>query len=60
MSHNKKVVIKGRRYLAMNLMNGSVTIVVAKSYWKAFNKASKWFGSNKIRVIEDLLSQQLS
>lgn len=60
MSNNKKVVTEGKRYLVMNLANGSVHIVVAKSYWKAFNKATKWFGSNRIRVVEDRLSSQLS
>ena len=60
MSNNKRVVTEGKRYLVMNLANGSVHIVVAKSYWKAFNKATKWFGSNRIRVVEDSLSSQLS
>ena len=60
MSNNKKVVINGKRYLVMNLANGAVHIVIAKSYWKAFNKATKWFGSNRIRVVEDRLSSQLS
>ena len=60
MSNNKKVVTEGKRYLVMNLANGAVHIVIAKSYWKAFNKATKWFGSNRIRVVEDRLSSQLS
>ena len=60
MSNNKKVVTEGKRYLVMNLANGSVHIVVAKSYWKAFDKAVKWFGSNKIKVREDMLTSQLS
>jgi hypothetical protein len=60
MSNNKRVVTEGKRYLVMNLTNGAVQIVVAKSYWKAFDKAVKWFGSNRIRVVEDHLSSQLS
>ena len=60
MSDNKKVLIKGKRYLVMNLTNGAVQIVIAKSYWKAFDKAVKWFGSNRIRVREDILTSQLS
>ena len=60
MSNNKKVALKGKRYLVMNLTNGAVQIVIAKSYWKAFDKAVKWFGSNKIRVREDVLTSQLS
>jgi len=43
----------------MNLMNGSVTVVVASSYWKAFSKANYLFGTNRIKVIEDLLSQRI-
>ena len=60
MSNNTKVVTEGKRYLVMNLTNGAVQIVVAKSYWKAFDKAVKWFGSNRIRVREDVLTSQLS
>ena len=60
MSTNKRLPINGKRYLAINLVNGAVHIVVARSYWKAFNKATRWFGSNQIRVREDMLTSQLS
>ena len=60
MTNNKRVVTKRKRYLVMNLVNGAVHIVIARSYWKAFDKAVKWFGSNKIRVREDVLTSQLS
>ena len=49
-----------KKYITRNMLNGSVHIVMARSYWRALDKARKWFGSNSIRVWEDKLSSQLS
>ena len=49
--------IKSKRYITMNLLNGSVHLIVARNYWKALKKAKRWFGDNsKIKVIQDTLS----
>ena len=49
--------IKSKRYVTMNLLNGSVHLIVARNYWKALKKAKRWVGDNsKIKVIQDTLS----
>jgi hypothetical protein len=50
-----------KKFIIMNMLSGAVEIVVAKSYWKAMDKAKAFFGSNsKVKVWEDRLSSQLS
>ena len=52
-----KKLSSNKRYLTWNTFNGSVQVIVARNYWKALNKAQKWFGKNTgIRVKEDTLS----
>ena len=49
--------INEKRYLTMNTKDGSVRIVIAKSYWKALKNAQEWYGSQTgIRVWKDTLS----
>ena len=46
-----------RRYLTMNTNDGSVRIVLSKSYWKALKSAQRYFGEKaRVRVWEDKLS----
>ncbi len=53
----KHKVIKRKKYVTMNMLNGSVHLIVARNYWKALKKAKQWFGDNsKIKVIQDTLS----
>lgn len=50
-----------KKYIIMNILSGAVEIVIAKSHWKAMDKAKAFFGSNsKVKVWEDRLSSQLS
>tara|TARA_Y100000593_G_scaffold87612_1_gene168375 strand:+ start:26 stop:181 length:156 start_codon:yes stop_codon:yes gene_type:complete len=49
-----------KKFLTMNLANNAVEIVVARSYWKAMERARNIFGSKNVRVWEDGLSSQLS
>ena len=49
-----------KRFITMNLANGAIQLVVAKSYWKAMDKASVMFGDSRVKVWEDGLSSQLS
>ena len=55
-----KTIIKPsepRRYLTMNTNDGSVSIVLSKSYWKALKSAQRYFGEKaRVRVWEDKLS----
>ena len=49
-----------KKFITKNLLNGSVEVVIAKSYWKAMEKARTYFGSSKVKVWEDGLSSQLN
>ncbi len=50
-----------KKFIIMNILSGAVEIVIAKSHWKAMDKAKTFFGSNsKVKVWEDRLSSQLS
>ena len=49
-----------KKFIIMNILSGAVEIVIAKSHWKAMDKARAFFGSSKVKVWEDRLSSQLS
>ena len=59
MTKGKKVV-KGNKYIIMNLANGSVHMVIAKGYLDAFDRARKWFGDSRVKAWRDTLSSQLN
>ena len=54
MSINK--IVKGKRWIAMNTANGAVQVIIAKSYWKAFEQARAYFGKTPLHVKPDTLS----
>jgi hypothetical protein len=47
---------KRQRFISMNLLNGSVQIIIARGYWKAFKKAKAYFGNKPIKVWPDTFS----
>ena len=49
-----------KKFITMNMLNNSIEVVIAKSHWKAMDKARAFFGSSKVKVWEDKLSSQLS
>ena len=49
-----------KKFIIMNLLSGAIEVVIAKSHWKAMDKARAFFGSSKVKVWEDSLSSQLS
>tara|TARA_R110002012_G_scaffold44029_1_gene118671 strand:- start:153 stop:308 length:156 start_codon:yes stop_codon:yes gene_type:complete len=49
-----------KKFITMNLANGAIQLVVAKSYWKAMDKARVMFGDSRVKVWEDGLSSRLS
>jgi len=49
-----------KKFIIMNLLSGAIEVIIAKSHWKAMDKARAFFGSSKVKVWEDGLSSQLS
>ena len=49
-----------KKFITMNMLNNSIEVVIAKSHWKAMDKARVMFGDSRVKVWEDGLSSQLS
>ena len=46
-----------KRFISLNVANGSIQLIISRNYWRAFKRAQLYFGSKaKVRVWEDKLS----